>query len=121
MDRHMSESLDRYVTGNYGEDQFKGDEEFEIFMENTCSNCICVKWCPTVDKFYAGDDYEPCLIVKAIMDMREAQEMEWSRQMEEEEARIEFELQHDYPVDYPEPEMTDEEFQAMLDKDTSSD
>jgi hypothetical protein len=52
------------------------------------------------------------------MDMREAQEEEWFRQSEEEEARIEFELQHDYPVDYP--ELTDEEFQAMLDKDPTS-
>lgn len=29
-DRH---SLDRHITGNYGEDQMKGDEDFEILCE----------------------------------------------------------------------------------------
>lgn len=117
MDRYMSNALDNWITGHYGEDQFKGDEEFEIFMEKTCSGCICEKWCPTVKKFYNGDDYEPCLIVKAIMDMREAQEAEWWKHHEEEEARMEFELQHDYPND---EELSDEEFQAMLDRDPTS-
>jgi hypothetical protein len=26
MDRHMTQALDRYITGNWGEDQFPGDE-----------------------------------------------------------------------------------------------
>lgn len=40
MDRRMSESLDRYITGNYGEDQFKPpficedcDQEFLSYTE----------------------------------------------------------------------------------------
>lgn len=27
MDKRMSEALDRHITGNYGEDQFNGDED----------------------------------------------------------------------------------------------
>jgi uncharacterized CHY-type Zn-finger protein len=49
--RRMSEDLDRYITGNYGEDQFKNDtfycgfcgKEFSIdeyeLMGGICSNC----------------------------------------------------------------------------------
>jgi hypothetical protein len=29
MDYRERQSLDRYITGNYGEDQFKGEAEFE--------------------------------------------------------------------------------------------
>lgn len=29
MDRRQSADLDRHITGNYGEDQFRGEEEFE--------------------------------------------------------------------------------------------
>lgn len=33
MDRRESTALDRHITGNYGEDQFAGEEEFEIRLE----------------------------------------------------------------------------------------
>ena len=29
MERRERQALDRYITGNYGEDQFKGDEDEE--------------------------------------------------------------------------------------------
>lgn len=32
MDRHMREELDRHITGNYGEDQFKDIERFIIAL-----------------------------------------------------------------------------------------
>ena len=33
VDRHMAHSLDNYITGHYGEDQFRNG------VEPTCSNC----------------------------------------------------------------------------------
>lgn len=37
MDRRMSDSLDRHITGNYGEDQFRGEAEFEAETERLLS------------------------------------------------------------------------------------
>lgn len=45
MDQRMKESLDRWITGNYGEDQFNDEEEFEAideedeFCDEDCSKC----------------------------------------------------------------------------------
>lgn len=51
MDKRMKEWLDRHITGNYGEDQFKGDfeeedfdvyypeEEDEEFCDEDCKKC----------------------------------------------------------------------------------
>jgi hypothetical protein len=33
MDSRQSASLDRYITGNYGEDQFQGEAEFEAELD----------------------------------------------------------------------------------------
>ena len=39
MDKRMRESLDRHITGNYGEDQFQGEMEDEEYCEEDCSKC----------------------------------------------------------------------------------
>jgi len=39
MDRHTRESLDRYITGNYGEDQFRNREEFDEFGKCKVEDC----------------------------------------------------------------------------------
>lgn len=38
MTQRMKDSLDRWITGNYGEDQFKDEEEDE-YCEEDCSKC----------------------------------------------------------------------------------
>jgi hypothetical protein len=85
-DARLDAALDRHITGNWGEDQFRGQEEWESFVENTCSNCLCEKWCPVVEKFYDGDDdlYDhPCLILKDKIEENERIENEMSIKMEE--------------------------------------
>ena len=41
LSRRMKESLDRWITGNYGEDQFIDEEmeDEEEFCEEDCSKC----------------------------------------------------------------------------------
>lgn len=92
MDRHMAASLDRWITGNYGEDQFKGCDEYDEFVDKTCSNCICQKWCPTWKTLYEQGDYTECLVVKGIMAVREAQEAEYKRDADEHYALMEREM-----------------------------
>lgn len=88
----MAASLDRWITGNYGEDQFRGCDEYDEFVDTTCSNCICQKWCPTWKTLYEQGDYTECLVVKGIMDKREAQEAEYARQEDAHFERMEKEM-----------------------------
>lgn len=92
MDRYMSNALDNYITGHYGEDQFRGCDEYDEFVDKTCSDCICQKWCPTWKELCEQGDYTECLIVKGIMDKREAQEAEYERDADEHYALMEKEL-----------------------------
>lgn len=92
MDRYMSTALDRHITGNWGENQFKGSDDFDEFVDKICSDCMCQEWCPTFEKFCNGDNYNPCLIIKAIMEMREAQEAEYERDADEHYALMEEEM-----------------------------
>jgi len=92
MDRHMVAELDRHITGNWGEDQFKGCDDYDEFVDTTCSNCMCRNGCPTFEKFCNGDDYELCLVVKGIMAVREAQEAEYERDADEHYALMEEEM-----------------------------
>jgi hypothetical protein len=39
MSQRMMDSLDRWITGNYGEDQFKDEEEEDEFCDEDCSKC----------------------------------------------------------------------------------
>lgn len=39
MDRIMAADLDRYITGNYGEDQFRDEDEYDPYGLITCTNC----------------------------------------------------------------------------------
>jgi len=39
MTQRMKDSLDRWITGNYGEDQFIGEEEEDEYCEGDCSKC----------------------------------------------------------------------------------
>jgi len=74
-DRAMGAALDRYITGNYGEDQFRGQEDFEEFLEHTCSRCFMQRLglaCPAYERYFVeGDDnyeeMENCLVVKGEM------------------------------------------------------
>jgi hypothetical protein len=48
--RREKEALDRHITGNYGEDQFKEDEEERY---KNCANCVAYedeKGCDTCTK-----------------------------------------------------------------------
>jgi hypothetical protein len=82
MDRHMSNSLDNWITGHYGEDQFKGCDEYDEMVDHTCSNCICISWCPTFEKFCNGDDFDDCLIIQDIVNKQYEICSELSAQME---------------------------------------
>ena len=69
----MGAALDRYITGNWGEDQFKAEDEFYDFMEHTCNHCFMrmLDQCPV-------DESEPhavenCLIVRIIIDRCDAE------------------------------------------------
>jgi len=58
MDKRMSESLDRYITGNYGEDQFRGDElEVCECEDDSCEICN-----PTIteEDEYCDEDCSCC-------------------------------------------------------------
>jgi len=83
MNRFESAALDNYITGHYGADQFRGSDEFDEFVEHTCSNCMFEKDCPTFEKFLNGDDYEPCLIIKDIEEQRQIAEHEMDLRMED--------------------------------------
>lgn len=38
MERRQAEALDRYITGNYGEDQMRGDAEWEKVFEQVSAD-----------------------------------------------------------------------------------
>jgi hypothetical protein len=40
MDRHMSAALDKHITGNYGMDQFRDEEQFMDLCDFACANCF---------------------------------------------------------------------------------
>jgi hypothetical protein len=83
----MDASFDRWRTGNYGADQFRGEDEWDSFVEKTCSDCLCENWCPTCEKFYDGDDdlYDhPCLIIKDLLEQKAQADHEMNLRMEEE-------------------------------------
>lgn len=84
----MSASLDRYITGNWGEDQFKGCDEYDEFVDHTCSNCICMSWCPTFEKFCNCDAFDECLIIKYLMEKQYEIDSELSAQMERDFERM---------------------------------
>lgn len=81
----MDAAFDRWRTGDYGERQFDGQVEWEIFVEKTCDACPCEKWCPLCAKFYSGDDDlfdNPCLVIKDVMRQNEEIESKMSEEME---------------------------------------
>ena len=39
MTQRMKDSLDRWITGNYGEDQFIGEEDEDEYCDEDCSKC----------------------------------------------------------------------------------
>jgi len=84
----MSASLDRYITGNWGEDQFKGCDEYDEMVDHTCSNCLCMSWCPTFEKFCNGDNFDDCLIIQDIMNKQYERDSELSAQMERDYERM---------------------------------
>jgi hypothetical protein len=81
-DARLDAACDRYITGNWGEDQFKGCDEYDEMVDHTCSNCICMAWCPTFEKFCNGDNFDDCLIIQDIMNKQYERDLELSAQME---------------------------------------
>lgn len=85
MEARMLSSLDRYITGNYGEDQFKGEADWEDFVSDTCDRCIfwILRQCP-VEYPYDLDPVNPaCLVMKSALKEHEDALIELDRQMEE--------------------------------------
>ena len=80
----MGAALDRHITGNWGEDQFKGEAQYEDLCDKVCSSCFM---------FVLGQcegelgDCAPCLIAEqAMMDIAMEEdflEMEAERLREE--------------------------------------
>jgi predicted Zn-ribbon and HTH transcriptional regulator len=68
-DRHMSDSLDRWITGNYGEDQFGapnrcrncGKSEEDANLDGTCSECGSDDW-------VSGEEYAEEAALDARLD-----------------------------------------------------
>lgn len=60
----MGYALDMHITGHYGEDQFRGDEEFESICDTAYEVCVFQKLnqCP-LDNWCD----EGCLVVKAVL------------------------------------------------------
>jgi hypothetical protein len=85
-----SNALDRYITGNWGEDQFKGEVEYDEFVDTCCSECVFRRSCTIYDE-------TECLVIKGIIDKQnqEQYEMELAREAQEES--------EDWD-DYPDPE-----------------
>lgn len=50
MDRREADALDRYITGNYGEDQFENEEE---------KRCSCGAPIPCLAPKYGGQHVRP--------------------------------------------------------------
>lgn len=106
----MSASLDRYITGNWGEDQFKGCDEYDEMVDHTCSNCLCMLWCPTFEKFCNGDNFDDCLIIQDIMNKQYERDSELSAQMERDFERMMDEAMDEiYYNERPLPDELDDE------------
>jgi len=81
----MDDAYDRWRTGNYGEDQYSGEDEFFEFAEKTCVNCLCQ--CPIFERYKAGEDtfddfMDRCLIIKSSIEQQRDIEQKYERQME---------------------------------------
>jgi hypothetical protein len=65
----MGAALDRYITGNWGEDQFAGEEEWDATVERICGDCKLRMDClfyTDGNRYYACDYFD-----RAIKDMEE--------------------------------------------------
>jgi len=81
----MDQSFDRWKTGNYGEDQYDGENELYDLAEKTCVNCLCQ--CPIWKKYLLGEDVfddfmDKCLIIKGIIERNCVREQEFEDTME---------------------------------------
>ena len=85
--------LDNWITGNYGEDQFKGEAEWERFVTKSCLSCVFhqLNQCPISDP----DEYDVrCLVIKTRLAEKERieQEIEDALDKEMDKLRMEEEL-----------------------------
>jgi hypothetical protein len=81
----MDNAFDRWRTGNFGEDQFDGENELFEFAEKTCVECLCR--CPIFERYMDGEDcfddfMDRCLIIKSIIEQNYERDREFERQME---------------------------------------
>jgi hypothetical protein len=101
----MGAALDRHITGNYGMDQFMGEDAFEALCESTCAPCFMqvLGQCDLIP-----DDN--CLVIQAAVKREEEiqaadddamYEKYLEDQLEREEDRIQrdsAEIDHDDPI-----------------------
>jgi hypothetical protein len=69
MDRYMSQQLDKHITGNYGMDQFKGEEAYESLCEFACANCFMQVLGQCEGEL---SDNGPCLVIQDVMQKEDA-------------------------------------------------
>lgn len=65
----MRAALDRHITGNYGEDQFRQEEEWEAFLDHICGGCDRYETCEHPEN---GTE-EECEKVKGEIERRNKQ------------------------------------------------
>jgi hypothetical protein len=76
----MGYALDMHITGHYGEDQFRGEEEFEELCDYSWSICIFEKLNQCPIRCLCD---ESCAVVKAVMEDYENKQRELDDEMEQ--------------------------------------
>jgi hypothetical protein len=77
-------ALDRYITGNYGEDQFRGEHELERAYDLTCGQCRVQKdpetcgWNPD----FGWGEWESCPLVALMIRERDEEQARYDADME---------------------------------------
>jgi len=76
----MGYALDMYITGHYGEDQFRGEEEYEMVCDRAFGICVfnLLNQCP-LD--LECDDV--CSVVKAVMKDHTEEQQIYDDEMEQ--------------------------------------
>ena len=95
----MDASYDRWRTGNYGEDQYDGENELFDLAEKTCMDCICR--CQIFERYMNGEDcfddfMDRCLIIKSTIEKNCDLEQQFEDAMEKAYWAEQKEENHDF-------------------------